>query len=116
MVSIHSENGYVHQLKFSVVARKDKPLSIFMIGSKAVSPMARFIRTLDEFGEVVEHNGEHLVKIPRYDLLKHNSFEFELYINRIFRSDYEEYLDEDDGSLYIRMMDESVMDWEKDTS
>ena len=115
LISIHSENGYVHQLKFSVVARKDKPLSIFMIGSKAVSPMARFIRTLDEFGEVVEHNGEHLVKIPRYDLLKHNSFEFELYINRIFRSDYEEYLDEDDGSLYIRMMDESVMDWEKDT-
>jgi len=115
LVSIHSQNGYVQQVKCNVTVRKDKPLSIFMIGSKANSPLTRFIKVLDEYGTVVEQDGEHLVRIPRFDLLRFNSFEFELYVNRIFRSDYEEVLDEETGELYIRMLDDTDIDWDKDT-
>jgi hypothetical protein len=114
-VSIHSENGYVQQVKFTVVARKDKPLSVFMIGSKAVSPMARFIKVINEYGEVVEVDGEHLIKMPCLDLLRHNSFEFELYVDRVFRSDYEEVMDEEEGSIYIRLLDTTGIDWENTT-
>lgn len=115
LISMRSQNGHIHQVQFSVVARKDKPLSVFMIGSKAISPMTRFIRTTDEYGTIVEKDGEHLVRIPRYELLKHNSFDFELYVNRIFRSDYEEVLDEESGELYIRMLNTDGFDWKTDT-
>lgn len=113
LVSITSQKGYVHQVKFQVTSRKDKPVSLFMIGSKAVNPMTKFIKTLDEYGEIVTINGEHLVKIPRFDLLKHNSFEFELYVDRIFRSDYEEVVDSNTGELYIKMVNNDGIDWNK---
>ncbi len=115
LVSMQSLNGYIQQVKFNVTMKKDKPLSIFMIGSKAISPMARFIKVLDDYGEVVEHNSEKLIKIPRFELLRYNSFEFELYVDRVFRSDYEEVADEDTGEIYIRMLNTNTIDWDNTT-
>lgn len=114
LVSVRCENGYIQQVKFDVKVRKDKPLSIFMIGSKAVSPLTRFVKVLDDYGTVVEVNGEKLVQIPQFDLLHYNSFDFELYVNRVFRSDYEEIIDEDTGELYIRMTGDAI-DYDNDT-
>lgn len=115
LISMRSRNGYVHQVKFEITMRKDKPISIFMIGSKAINPMTKYIRTLDEYGEVVEINGEHLIKMPKFDLLRHNSFEFELYVDRVFRSDYEEIIDEETGQLYIRIINDNGIDWNTST-
>ena len=80
LVNVLSQNGYIQQVQFEVTVRKDKPLSIFMIGSKAVSPMCRFIKVLDDYGTVETVNGEKLVKLPKFDLLRYNSFEFEIMI------------------------------------
>lgn len=114
LVNVLSENGYIQQVQFEVTVRKDKPLSIFMIGSKAVSPMCRFIKVLDDYGTVETVNGEKLVKLPKFDLLRYNSFEFELYVNRVFRSDYEEVIDENTGEMYIRMTG-GLVDYDTDT-
>ena len=90
LITVLAEHGYVQQVKFNLRLRKDKPLSLFMIGSKASSVMSQFIDTFDVMGDVVEHDGEYLVRFPYYELLKYNSFEFELYVDRVYRSDYTE--------------------------
>lgn len=115
LITVLAEHGYVQQVQFNVRLRKDKPLSLFMIGSKASSVMSQFVDTFDVMGDVVEHDGEHLVKFPYYDLLKHNSFDFELYVDRIFRSDYVEYLDEDEDCLYIKMDSDYAINWAEST-
>lgn len=115
LITVLAKHGYVQQVKFNVRLRKDKPLSLFMVGSKASSVMSQFIDTFDVMGEVTEHDGEYLVKFPHYDLLKHNSFDFELYVNRIFRSDYTEYLDEEEDCLYIKMDSDYAIDWTEST-
>lgn len=114
LINVYSENGYVKQVKFSLISRKLKPLSAFMIGSKAKSDMTKFIRVINEFGKVVDIDGKKYVKFPCMDMLRYNSFEFELYWNRIFRNDYEEYID-DNGDLYISLTDTTGIDWDNDT-
>lgn len=114
LIDVHSKYGYIKQVKFSLTSKKLKPISAFMIGSKAKSNMTRFIKVINEFGSVVEINGEKFVKFPCIDMFRHNSFEFELYWNRIFRSDYEEYID-DNGDLYIKLLDTTGVDWDNDT-
>ena len=64
--------------------------------------------------DTIKINGEKMIELPCYDMLKYNSFEFELYINRIFRTDYEEYVDET-GKIYIKPSDSNKIDWENDT-
>ena len=114
LVSFISKNGLIKQVKVSIIAKKDKPLSVFMVGSKARSEMTKFIKCIDEYGEILEINGEHLVRIPSSELLRHNSFEFELYVNRVYRSDYEEIVDAENGTVYIKLLDTTGIDWEKD--
>jgi hypothetical protein len=115
LISLHSKNGYIQQVKLDVIARKDKPLSVFMIGNKCVSPMAKFVKVVNEYGEVVEIGGEHLIKFPCMELLRHNSFEFEFYVDRIYRDDYEEVVDEDTGVLYIRLLNSVGIEWDRET-
>ena len=114
LIDAYTRNDYIKQVKFSLVSKKLKPLSAFMIGSKAKSDMTKFIRVVNEFGSVKKINGENYIKFPCMDMLKYNSYEFELYWNRVFRSDYEEYIDEN-GDLYIRLMDTTGVDWNNDT-
>lgn len=114
LIDVHSAYGYIKQVKFSLTSKKLKPISAFMIGSKAKSNMTRFIKVINEFGTVVDIDNEKYVKFPCIDMLRHNSFEFEFYWNRIYRSDYEEYID-DNGDLYIKLIDSTGIDWENDT-
>lgn len=114
LIDAYTKNGYIKQVKFSLTSKKLKPISAFMIGSKAKSDMTRFIRVINEFGSVTEVNGEKYVKFPCMDMLRYNSYEFELYWNRVFRNDYEEYVDEN-GDLYIKLMDTTGVDWDNDT-
>ena len=113
LISLSSKNGYVKQVRFSLVSRKLKPLSAFIIGSKATSDMTRFIQVTNEYGKVVDIDGSKYIKFPRYDLLRYNSFDFELYHDRVFTSDYEEYIN-DDGELFIKMLDESAINYKTD--
>lgn len=113
LITVTCKNGHIKQIRFSLTAKKLKPLSAFIIGTKANSDMARFINVTNEKGTVVDINDSKYIKFPKFDLLRYNSFDFELYHNRIFTSNYEEYID-DDGYLYIKMLDESIMDYDKD--
>lgn len=114
LIDAYTKNGYIKQVKFSLTSKKLKPISAFMIGSKAKSDMTRFIRVINEFGSVAEVDGEKYIKFPCMDMLRYNSYEFEFYWNRVFRNDYEEYVD-DNGDLYIRLMDTTGVDWDNDT-
>lgn len=113
LIDVSSKNGYIKQVSFSIVARKLKPISAFIIGSKAKGDMTKFVNVINEYGRVVIINDEKLIEVPCYDLLKYNSFDYELYINRIFRSDYEEFID-DTGRVYIKPDNPDNIDWDKD--
>lgn len=114
LLNVTCKNNHIKQIRFSLTARKLNPLSAYMVGYKAKSKIARFMQYTDAYGDIVEIDGEHYVKFPRYDLLKYNSFDFEVYHNRVFTSEYEEYIS-DDGGLYLKMIDESLIDYESDT-
>ena len=114
LIDAYTKNGYIKQVKFSLVSKKSKPISVFMIGSKAKSEMSRFIRVINEFGKVVDIDGGKYIKFPCIDMLRYNSYEFEFYWNRVYRNDYEEYID-DNGDLYIKLMDTTGVDWDNDT-
>lgn len=114
LIDVHSANGYIKQVKFSLTSKKYKPISAFMVGSKARNRMTRFIKVANEFGKVVELDGEKYIKFPCLAMLRYNSFDFELYWNRVYRSDYEEYID-DNGDIYIKILNPKGIDWENDT-
>lgn len=113
LITVTCKNGHIKQIKFTLTAKKLHPISAFIVGTKAKSDMARFIQVTNEYGSIVEINGSKYVKFPKFDLLRYNSFDFELYHNRVFTSHYEEYINED-GELFIKMLDESVVDYEND--
>lgn len=112
-ITVTSKNGYIKQVKFSLTTTKLKPLSVFVIGNKARSGMTNYIGHVNKYGNIVEIDGQKLIEFPCFDLLRYNSFDFELYVNRTYTCNYEEYIDED-GKLYIRMLDESTIDYNTD--
>lgn len=113
VIHVSCDNGHIKQIRFSLTAKKLKPLSAFIIGTKANSDLTRFINVTNEYGTIVEINDSKYIKFPRFDLLRYNSFDFELYHNRVFTSHYDEYINED-GELFIKMLDESVVDYDND--
>ena len=113
LINVSCKNGHIKQVKFSLTARKLKPLSAFIIGTKAKSEMAKFINVVNEFGEVVKIGKKNYIKFPCFDLLRYNSFEFELYVNRVYTSNYEEYIN-DNGEVFIKMLDDDNIDYEND--
>lgn len=111
LLNMTSKNGYIKQVKFSFTAKKIAPDFVYVVGGSARSDMTRYLRDANEIGKIVEINGQKYIEFPEFDLFKYNSFDFELYVNRVFVSNYERYMDET-GKLYIKLLDEEYIDYD----
>lgn len=115
LLDIHSKSGHVYQVTFSYTSKKDSPIDLFIVGNKAASTMTRLIQVTDQFGTVItQEDGHHLVEVPINDLLQYNSYDFEVYMNRVYVNNYEQVLDTDTGKLYLSFTDEKYMNWDTD--
>ena len=112
LLNITSKNGYIKQVKYSLVAKKLNPDSVYVLGGSSRSDMTRYLRQAYEVGSIVKINGEDYIEFPNYDMFKYNSFDFDLYVNRVRVSKYEHYMDET-GKLYIKLLEEEYVDYDQ---
>lgn len=84
------------------------PVKALVIFNKKHSEIAKFLKYVDLTGNIVDVDGELMVEIPRYEMLQYSSYEFELFINREYSPNYEQYVNTDTGIVYIKPVDISL--------